>query len=81
MVGGPGGDRLFAGSGNDVAKGEEGSDLLVGGLGSDRLVAGPGDDLLRSRDSRRDVVRGQLGQDRARVDRGLDSVRGVERLF
>jgi Ca2+-binding RTX toxin-like protein len=81
LVGGFGSDRLFAGRGDDVVKGEEGNDVLVGGLGSDGLFAGPGDDLLRSRDRRGDRVRGQQGQDRARVDRALDSVRGVERLL
>ena len=81
LVGGLGSDRLFAGRGDDVAKGEYGNDVLVGGFGSDRLFAGPGDDLLRSRDGRADRVRGQQGQDRARVDRTLDSVRGVERFF
>jgi Ca2+-binding RTX toxin-like protein len=74
-------DRLYGGPGNDVLRGERGHDLLDGGLGRDWLLAGPGDDFLRSRDGQRDRVRGQRGHDRARVDRGLDSVRGVEKLL
>jgi Ca2+-binding RTX toxin-like protein len=81
LNGGRGSDRLFGGKGHDLLKGEEGSDLLVGGFGPDSLFAGPGDDFLRSHDGRRDKVRGQQGHDRARVDRGLDSVRGVEKLI
>lgn len=81
LVGGLGSDRLFAGRGDDVLTGEEGNDVLVAGFGWDRLFAGRGDDLLRSRDGRGDRVRGQQGQDRARVDRGLDFVRGVEKLL
>jgi Ca2+-binding RTX toxin-like protein len=79
--GGTGADRLSGGAGNDVLKGENENDFLLGGLGWDRLFAGPGDDFVRSRDGRRDRVRGQRGHDRARVDRGLDSVRGVETLL
>jgi Ca2+-binding RTX toxin-like protein len=79
--GGAGADRVSGGDGNDLLKGEYGKDFLIGGRGWDRLVAGPGDDFLRSRDGRRDRVRGQRGHDRARVDRGLDSVRGVEKLI
>ena len=81
LVGGRGSDRLFGGEGHDLVKGEEGNDVLVGGHGPDSLFAGPGDDFLRSHDGRRDRVRGQRGNDRARVDRGLDSVRGVEKLL
>jgi Ca2+-binding RTX toxin-like protein len=79
--GGAGADKLSGGDGNDVLKGEYGNDFLIGGLGWDRLFAGPGDDFVRSLDGRRDRVRGQRGHDRARVDRGLDSVRGVEKLL
>jgi Ca2+-binding RTX toxin-like protein len=74
-------DRLYGGPGDDVLRGDHGHDLLDGGLGRDRLFAGPGDDFLRSRDGRQDIVSGQRGQDRARVDRGLDSVSGVEKLL
>jgi hypothetical protein len=74
-------DRLYGGPGDDVLRGDHGHDLLDGGLGRDRLFAGPGDDFLRSRDGRQDIVSGQRGHDRARVDRGLDSVSSVEKLL
>lgn len=76
-----GADRLYGGPGNDLLRGENGNDLLDGGRGWDRLLGGPGFDLLRSRDGERDIVSGQRGFDRARVDRGLDDVRGVEKLI
>ena len=81
LYGGQGSDRLFGQGGHGLLRGQEGNDKLFGGLGPDLLFAGPGDDFIRSRDGRRDRVRGQRGNDRARVDQGLDSVRGVEKLL
>lgn len=49
-----------------------GNDLLVGGPGTDRFEAGPGNDLMSARDGAAEIVRGQQGFDRARVDAGLD---------
>jgi Ca2+-binding RTX toxin-like protein len=74
-------DRLYGGPGADLLAGDLGNDILDGGRGRDRLLGGKGDDLLRARDDRRDIVNGQQGHDRARVDRGLDDVRGVESLI
>ena len=71
LLGGPGRDRLFGGAGADRLNGGPGRDYLDGGGGKDRLVA---------RDHARDVVLGGKGSDRARVDRGLDVVRLVERV-
>jgi hypothetical protein len=43
------------------------------------LLGGPGRDTIYARDGTRDVVEGGPGSDRARVDRGLDRLRSVER--
>ena len=76
-----GADKVYGGPGDDMLDGANGNDFLAGGLGLDTLLAGRGDDVLRSRDGERDIVNGQRGHDRARVDRGLDAVRGVEKLL
>ena len=76
-----GADKVYGGPGDDMLDGANGNDFLAGGLGLDTLLAGRKDDVLRSRDGERDIVNGQRGHDRARVDRGLDSVRGVEKLL
>ena len=84
-------DRLIGGAGDDdLASGTgRGGDRLLGGSGRDRLYAGRGRDVLKGRagpdviyanDGRRDRVNGGPGSDRAKVDRGLDSVRSVETL-
>jgi Ca2+-binding RTX toxin-like protein len=81
IVGGPGNDTLRGRGGNDDIEGGRGNDHVYGGRGRDLIFAGPGDDVLRARDGRRDTVRGGPGHDRARIDRGLDDVTGVEVLF
>ena len=74
-------DTLYGGPGDDLLEGGNGNDILGGGPGMDSLFGGRGDDLLSSRDGERDIVSGQRGFDRARVDRRLDDVRGVEKLI
>jgi Ca2+-binding RTX toxin-like protein len=74
-------DTLYGGPGDDLLEGGDGNDILGGGPGMDRLFGRWGDDLLRSRDGERDIVSGHRGYDRARVDRGLDSVHRVEKLI
>jgi RTX calcium-binding nonapeptide repeat (4 copies)/WD40-like Beta Propeller Repeat len=83
-------DLIDAGAGNDVVYGAGGNDFAVGGTGGDVLVGGPGRDWLwgeagndrfRARDRNRDSILGGLGGDRATVDRRLDTVLGVERVF
>jgi Ca2+-binding RTX toxin-like protein len=74
-------DTLYGGPGDDLLDGGNGNDVLGGGPGMDRLFGRWGDDLLRSRDGERDIVSGHRGYDRARVDRGLDSVHRVEKLI
>lgn len=75
-----GSDRAFGGAGADVLFGHEGRDVLTGGRGGDSLDGSAGNDTLRARDGVRDRVRGGAGRDRAQLDRGLDRVRGIERL-
>lgn len=85
------GSRLKGGDGNDVLRnraaksgtlrGEDGSDLLLGGSGPDRLFGGSGPDTLRARDGMRDLVNGEAGHDRARVDQRLDRINGIEEFF
>ena len=74
-------DRLFGGPGRDRLRGLNGDDLLVGGPGTDRLEGGTGNDFISARDGAAEIVRGQEGFDRARVDTGLDNVGGVEFLL
>jgi Ca2+-binding RTX toxin-like protein len=81
IAGGPGGDLLWGSAGGDRLAGGPGDDELVGRRGADRLAGGTGRDRIDARDRRRDRVDGGAGRDRARVDRGRDAVRRVERLF
>jgi hypothetical protein len=81
LDGGLGNDRLSGDAGTDTLLAGAGADVLTGGAGGDRLDGGAGADLLEARDGRRDVVIGGPGRDRARVDRGLDRVVGVEVLL
>jgi Ca2+-binding RTX toxin-like protein len=78
---GSGNDRLFGGLGEDRLSGGDGSDFLRGGTGADILRGRAGPDRLRAKDGFRDEVRGGDGIDRARVDRALDFVSGVERVL
>jgi RTX calcium-binding nonapeptide repeat (4 copies) len=89
LVGGVGGDRLFGvagadrllgGIGNDVTIGGIGSDRLVGGLGRDRFVGLAGNDTFLSRDTRREIVNGGPGRDRARINR-TDVRLSIEVIF
>jgi Ca2+-binding RTX toxin-like protein len=81
LAGGLGNDVLVGGFGPDTLRGSSGRDRLVGGGGRDVFLAGPGNDTLIARDGRREWVAGGTGRDRARVDRRLDLVSGVETLF
>ena len=82
-------DLVDAGAGNDIVYGAGGDDFAAGAAGSDNLVGGPGRDWLwgeagndrfNARDRTRDSILGGYGSDRARVDRRLDTVLGVERV-
>jgi Ca2+-binding RTX toxin-like protein len=83
-------DELFGGEGNDLLRGNGGADLVAGGdgkdvvgggSGQDVIRGGPGNDELWARDGFKDVVRGGLGTNRARIDVGLDVVRGIQSFF
>jgi Ca2+-binding RTX toxin-like protein len=76
---GSGNDRLWGGTGDDRLWGGPRDDVLVGGLGHDRLLGKEGDDRLRARDGLRDIVRGGVGGDWARIDRH-DVITGIERF-
>lgn len=81
LIGGPGVDVLCGLGGNDGALGLGGNDVVEGGPGKDVIDGGAGNDLLLARDHRKDIVRGGPGFDRARVDKGVDKVSGVEKLL
>jgi type VII secretion-associated serine protease mycosin len=76
-----GNDRILGGGGNDRLYGGRGNDVLVGGAGRDTLEGGDGRDMLSARDRKRDRLMGGQGRDRARIDRRLDIVRAIERVF
>ncbi len=81
LVGNRGRDRLRGDAGSDRIAGNRGRDRLLGDKGSDRLSGGRGSDRIRAVDGEADVVLcGRGPRDRARVDRGLDRVRGCERV-
>jgi Ca2+-binding RTX toxin-like protein len=81
ILGGPGNDTLRGEGGSDLIYGNEGRDVLFGGVGHDRLFGGLGNDTLQARDGLRDRLHGGPGTDRARIDRRLDVVMGIEALF
>lgn len=81
LWGGAGADELRGGGGGDQLWGNGRNDLLVGGADADRLHGSDGDDRLKARDSTRDLVAGGAGHDAARIDRALDQIRGIEKLF
>jgi Tol biopolymer transport system component len=61
--------------------GSSGPDDIDGTPRADILCAGAGADVIDARDNRRDFVDGGPGRDRAQIDRGLDVVRGVEKIL
>jgi len=81
LKGTDGADVLCGLAGGDRALGLAGNDVVDGGPERDVLDGGPGNDLVLARDHRKDTVRGGPGFDRARVDKGVDKVSGVEKLL
>jgi len=81
LSGSGGRDELWGGAGADTIIGKGGDDRLAGGAGRDTMFGNQGRDLLLARDGGRDRVAGGRGRDRARVDRAVDLLRGVEALF
>jgi Ca2+-binding RTX toxin-like protein len=89
LVGTAGDDRLCGRGGNDVLRGGRGNDTLIGGGGRDKLVGGSGkdrfsggagNDTILARDRLAEIVAGNGGFDRARVN-PTDIRRSIERLF
>lgn len=78
LLGGPGRDQLDGGPGSDTLLGEGGDDWLIGMEGRDVHRGGPGADYVWARDGLADIVDGGAGRDRARVDRTLDTLLGIE---
>ena len=79
LRGDAGANRLEGRGGEDELAGVGGDDFVDLGSGSDRGAGGVGSDRLSARDGRRDKVFGGGGRDSARVDKGLDRVRRVEK--
>jgi Ca2+-binding RTX toxin-like protein len=73
-------DTIYGKGGADVIYAGGGNDVIYPGAGRDQVQAGPGGDLIYSLDSRRDMINGGSGLDRARADT-LDRTTGVERFF
>ncbi len=86
----PAPDRVAGQRGRDRIRGADGDDCLMGGRGRDRLTGDEGEDLLKSGggsdrvravDGEADEVRCGTGRkDRARIDAGLDTTAGCERV-
>jgi len=74
-------DVICGFAGDDGELGLRGNDVIEGGPGKDLLDGGSGNDLILARDGHKDIVRGGAGFDRARIDRGLDQVSGVEKIL
>jgi RTX calcium-binding nonapeptide repeat (4 copies) len=80
LIGGDGSDFIFGEAGNDLIRGGPGKDKIFAGGGVDRVEGRAGDDTICARDSRRDVLKGGSGSDRARVDR-IDVTSSIERFL
>ena len=63
LHGGPGGDNLAGGSGDDLLFGGPGDDKLNGGVGNDYISGGDGDDRIDGK-TKRNVLIGGDGEDR-----------------
>jgi Ca2+-binding RTX toxin-like protein len=74
--GNQGKDNLFA---EDPRQGSLQAAKIKGGRKPDKLLGGLGNDTIRALNGKRDIIRGGPGRhDKAYVDRGVDSVQGVE---
>jgi Ca2+-binding RTX toxin-like protein len=87
IAGDAGADTLAGGNGRDEIWGDwsfdggHGNDTIRGGPGPDNVRGQGGNDTFDMRDGFADRVLGNGGADRARIDRALDIVRGVEDLL
>jgi Ca2+-binding RTX toxin-like protein len=76
-----GNDTLRGCGGNDLIRAGGGADVVLGGSRNDTLWGEAGNDTLYARDGRRDALHGGTGHDRARIDRGVDRITSIARLF
>jgi Ca2+-binding RTX toxin-like protein len=83
-------DEIYAGTGKDVVRagggldfvgGDDGPDVIFAGPGRDLVLGAAGSDTFYASDGSTDRIWGGGGTDRARIDRGLDVKRSIERLF
>jgi Ca2+-binding RTX toxin-like protein len=73
-----GNDTLIGGDGNDDLQGGDGNDTLQGDAGIDKFSGGNGDDILKSRDSIKETLNGDAGNDSAQVD-AIDILNSIEK--
>ena len=78
LTGNDAANALWAGAGDDVARGGGGDDALFGGAGADTLMGGDGRDLIEGGDGA-DVIEGGSGDDVVFGD-GV-TLAGLEELF
>jgi Ca2+-binding RTX toxin-like protein len=71
-------DALLGTARSDVLCGFGSDDVIAAAGGPDVVDAGAGADTILARDRRKDTIRGGTGRDRARIDRRLDRMSGVE---
>jgi Ca2+-binding RTX toxin-like protein len=81
IIGSRFGDDLRGNHMRNQILGGDGADVLRGRGTPDILFAGDGNDIIYAVDGHPDEISGGPGFDRAHVDRGLDRVQRVERLF
>lgn len=77
-LGNQGNDNLFAEDPRQGPKGSLQAAKIKGGRKPDKLLGNQGKDTIRAQNGKRDIIRGGPGRDKAYVDRGVDSVQGVE---
>ncbi len=81
MTGDDGGDEMNGGPGVDTLEGDFGIDKINGGGQRDDIDGGPNDDNINACDGGPDDIEGGTGaNDRAKVNRTVDQVTGVEHV-
>jgi Ca2+-binding RTX toxin-like protein len=75
-----GNDRIWGGNGADILDGGTGNDTINGGRGPDDMLGRSGRDTFQAKDGVRDHVNGGGQTDSARIDRGKDTTKSVERV-
>lgn len=73
LIGGAGTDTLTGGTGSNNLAGGAGSDTLYAGTGPDTLLGGGGDDWIYARNTVADLIDPGTGNNRAQIDRDLET--------